>query len=114
MNSSERGVRASMGYAVCAVLVIAVALGWHLWPRKVTLPADSYDFAIALYRVCNQQDEQGLRQLQQKLDELNAIASPTETAMAMAHLQQIIDQAESGNWDLAMRQTRSALADQTR
>lgn len=104
--------RAKVVYWTGGLLVAASVLAWFLWPSKVELSPDTYDVAIALYRVCNQRDEDGLEQVQQKLDDLSAAAAPGDTGLA--HLQSIIDEAEAGQWKAAMMQTRTALADQTR
>ena len=99
-------------YAVVGMLVVVVtALVWQFRPRPVELSTDTYDLAIALYRVCNQQHEQGLDQIQARLDELGAAADSNDAAIT--HLQWIIDEAESGDWKSAMRHTRDALDDQT-
>jgi lipopolysaccharide biosynthesis regulator YciM len=83
-----------------------------LWPREVKLSADTYDLAVALYRVCNQQDPQGLAQVQQQLDEFTTAVDDEDGGIA--RLQEIIDDAEAGHWTMAMKQTRNALAAQVR
>ena len=109
--SASTGNRNAWTILACSALALVIALGWFLWPQKVKLSADTYDIAIALYRVCNQQDQQGLAKVQKQLDQLNVTADP---GGAIAHLQSIMDEAQSGQWTLAMRHTREALDDQTR
>lgn len=110
-HSTTRGFRQRAGYLAAGLAVGVALLCWSLWPRQVELSADAYEIAIALYRVCNQQDEGGLAQLQQKLDELNASGTPKDAART--RLQSIIDEAEAGDWNSAMRHTRVALENQT-
>lgn len=107
-GSNSRNVRV----ALCFGLMAMVTVGWYVWPRKVELSSDTYEIAVALYRVCNQRDEQGLHLVHQKLTELSATANPDDADIA--HLQGIINEAESGDWASATKQTRMALEDQTR
>ena len=92
------------------MLLVVTALAWQFRRRPVELSSDTYDIAVALYRVCNQQHEQGLDQIQLQLDELGTKADPNDAAIV--HLQWIVDEAESGDWTSAMRHTRDALEDQ--
>jgi len=88
------------------------AVTWSLWPRGTELSHDSYDLAIALYRVCNQQDDEGLRQIQGNLDDLRSTVASSDASIA--HLQRIVDDAQRGEWKTAMRDTRDVLEDQAR
>ena len=87
-------------------------VSWYLWPRKIELTDDSYQIGIALYRACNQRDEQGLEKIQAMLDELRNHNRPGE--LAIRHLQGIVDEAKSGDWRSAMIHARSALEDQAK
>ena len=94
--------------AIGAFCVIAV-LYWCLRPSKVDLNPDTYEIAIALYRVCNQQDGDGLQAIQVRLSELSTTA---ENDSSIAHLQGIVDKADAGEWATAMQRTRQTLDDQ--
>ena len=108
--NQPRHPRAAIWLA-CGSIVFSLTLAWYLSPRQVELTSDTYDCTIALYRVCNQRDIQGLDQLQEKLDELAAKSDLNHSSMA--HLQRIIDEAKSGDWESAMRHARNTLDDQT-
>ena len=89
--------------AVKAIAVVCVLLvgAWLLWPDSPTrIDDDQYDIAIALYRVCNQQDVEGLKQIDEKLP---AGDGP---------LRATVDMALEGDWKAAMRQSRQILEDQ--
>ena len=109
-RSQQAWNRVSVCYAALGTLAILAALSWCLWPTKLELSDDTYDVAIALYRVCNQQDDEGLRLIQRKLDELKNLVASDDPAIT--HLQHIVDEARSGSWTAAMRHTRKALEDQ--
>lgn len=112
MNRSHQGRnRYSYQYIVLAVVAMMAGLFWFFWPSKVELTHDTYEIAIALYRVCNQQDVEGLQQIQDKLSQLSN-ATDTENP-SIIYLQQMVKEARAGNWTTAMQRTREALADQT-
>ena len=111
MTRSQRAwSRRSVLYTALGTLAVLAGLSWCLWPSKVELSEDTYDIAIALYRVCNQQDDEGLRQIQGKLNQLRSVAAVDDPAIT--HLQRIVDEARTGNWTIAMRHTRNALEEQ--
>ena len=109
-RSNQDSNQHAVWYTALAFLVLLIGLSWYLWPTRLEMSRDTYDVAIALYRVCNQQDSEGLRKIQNKLDELRSVTDSDDPAVA--HLQSIVDQAREGGWSAAMRQTRSALEDQ--
>ena len=112
MNRSHQGRnRYSNQYIALATVAILAGLVWFFWPSKVELSPDTYEIALALYRVCNQQDVEGLQQIQDKLSQLSN-ATDTDN-LSVSHLQQIVNDARAGNWTTAMQHTRQALADQT-
>lgn len=98
-------------WGVFFLVVLASALAWGFWPRPVKLGEESYEIAMALYRVCNQQDTDGLANLQERLD--GGIGQQTIGEAEAVMLQEIIDEARAGNWELAMKTTRASLDDQT-
>jgi hypothetical protein len=112
MDHSQRSWnRQSNKYVALAAVVLLAVLGWFSWPSKVKLSPDTYEIAIALYRVCNQQDMEGLQQIQSQLSQRS---NPTDADnLAINYLQCIVEEARAGNWKTAMRQTRDTLEDQT-
>jgi len=89
-----------------ALFALVLCLGsWLFWPTRVSLSEDGYQVAIALYRVCNQQDENGLQSIEAMLDEQNDDASKLA-------IRQIVSQAKSGNWRDAATACRKILDDQ--
>ena len=87
--------------AIAPVLLAAFIAFYFLWPSKVELSPDTYEIAVALYRVCNQQDENGLEQIQSKLTQLSDSSSSKDPSIA--HLQRIVHEAQRENWKDAMR-----------
>ena len=94
-------------------LVIACVVAARLLPgSSVKLNDDGYNLTIALYRVCNQQDEEGLLEIAVHLDQAidaNGGADPQQEA-----LESIVQDARAGQWESAMRECRSLLEDQAR
>ena len=112
MDHSQRGWNhQSNKYIASVAMMLSVALAWFFWPSKVKLSPDTYEISIALYRVCNQQDVEGLQQIQSKLSQRNN--APDTDKLSIMYLQRIVDDARAGNWNAAMRQTRDTLEDQT-
>ena len=112
MKRKQKSSNLRAAWYVCSgTLVFVAVLTWFLYPAKTQLPGDTYDIAIALYRVCNQQDDQGLLQIQSKLDELKTVVATDDPAITL--LQRIVDDAQAGSWTSAMRDARSTLEDQS-
>ena len=100
------------GHSLFYLAVALVAgLSWFFWPTKQQLSPDSYKLTIALYRVCNQQDLEGLQQIQSSLQQLDEATGADDQEIKI--LQQIIDEAQSGKWTSAMKHAHAALEDQT-
>ena len=108
-RSQSTGNRSSTWFTALAVLTLVTGVIWSVWPSKVELTADSYDIAIALYRVCDQRETEGLQKIQGKLIELTTDGANDDAIM---HLQRIVDEAEAGNWTAAKRHAHDALKDQ--
>lgn len=92
---------------IAAGLLLAV-LVWWFSSDSIKLDDDSYEIAIALYRVCNQKDDSGLDSIRVRLAELDESDSREREVRV---LQEIIDTAEK-DWESAMKRTRSLLDDQ--
>jgi hypothetical protein len=98
-------------YLAVAAVALVAGLSWFFWPPKQQLSPDSYKLTIALYRVCNQQDLEGLQQIQISLRQLDEATGSDDQEIKL--LQQIIDEAQSGKWTSAMKRAHAALEDQT-
>ncbi|QEF96162.1 hypothetical protein Mal15_01890 [Stieleria maiorica] len=92
---------------VLAVIACAVSI-WYFSRSPVALDGDGYDLTVALYRVCNQRDTDGLNQIAGRLQEMNPPQSQQDA------LKDIVDDAQQGNWRAAMTACRSLLDDQVR
>ncbi|WP_182866052.1 hypothetical protein [Stieleria mannarensis] len=104
-NNSSSGGR----YLGLMMAVIACAVSiWYFSRSPVALDGDGYDLTIALYRVCNQRDTEGLNQIAGRLKEMNP-SQPQQDA-----LRGILDDARQGDWRAAMTACRSLLDDQVR
>lgn len=110
-RSQQSWNRRPIMWSVLAATVLTGALSWAFWPAKVELSPDAYEIAIALYRVCNQQDQQGLQQVQSKLHQLSQTTDADEPSIE--RLQRIVAEAQAGEWRSAMRHTHETLEDQT-
>lgn len=111
MDPTQRGWnRRSVWGAALATLAVVAALSWYLAPSRVQLSPDTYDIAVALYRVCNQQDRAGLEQIQDKLHDLGDATDANDPSIS--HLRSIVAEARTGQWSLAMRRAHKALQDQ--
>lgn len=92
------------------VVVIGSAVFW-IWPSKpVKLNREGYAIATALYRVCNQQDVDGLHEIDAHVRQ--ATDSAGLPSNQQIEIFKIIHHAQSGNWDVAMKQCRFLLEDQ--
>lgn len=73
---------------------------------------EAYEFAKALYSICNRQDATRLQAFE---DRIAAAAESSQlTQNEHAWLQQIVATARSGDWENAMLETRRLMADQVR
>lgn len=78
----------------------------------VKLSDHGYDVPLALYRVCNQRSDEGLKQIESELA-FGASDSQTNSAGNGA-IRAILDQAKSGHWDAATKACRQLMDDQVR
>ena len=110
-TGTSHGGKSVALWGVLILVALTSALAWGFWPRPVKLSEESYEIAIALYRVCNQQDTDGLANLQERLD--GGIGRQTIGEAEAVMLQEVMDEARAGNWEFAMKTTRASLDDQT-
>jgi hypothetical protein len=117
LKSGSSPTRARPSYPMrrlgaCLTLTMLVGLlAWWNWPRRIELSRNGYDLTIALYRVCNQQSEPGLEEIESKLDELRQ-ASPA-SSNGYEIIDSLVSQARSGDWNGAMQKSREILDQQT-
>ncbi|TWT66473.1 hypothetical protein [Allorhodopirellula solitaria] len=95
-----------IGIAFASIVVLLAV--WWLWPQRVELNESEYDFAMALYRVCNQSSDEGLIQIETLLDQEEQ-AHPSQEP---SPLRPIIAAAKSGQWRDAAKACRQVLDDQ--
>ncbi|MEM1067318.1 MAG: hypothetical protein AAGI63_00375 [Planctomycetota bacterium] len=111
MTHSHNGWnRQSVLLTIATATLFVVGLVWFLRPSSVTLSPDTYDIAIALYRVCNQEDPKGLDQIDGRLAELENTSTAADPSIV--RLRNIVETANEGDWDTAMRDARRTLQEQ--
>jgi hypothetical protein len=93
-----------IGIAVASCLILL----WWFWPAKVELSDSEYEVAIALYRVCNQMNDDGLVRIENLLAETKG----SEFDQQVSPLQSILDLAKLGRWKEASEACRLVLDDQ--
>jgi len=109
-NSSP--FRSPLGVILALFMLGIAGLMWW-WPASGSvLSPETYDVMTALYRVCNQQSEQGLTKIEQTLEHLQADTRPEDPSIDRVRV--IIEKARSGEWKEAMRDAHQSLADQAR
>ncbi|WP_253157796.1 hypothetical protein [Stieleria tagensis] len=94
-------------------ILLAVLAGGVLWwwPRSpVVLDDNSYQMTIALYRICNQKSEPGLKQLERQFAELDPLSQADQASYQL--IAATIADAKAGRWVQAMQQCRQSLDDQ--
>ncbi|TWT89384.1 hypothetical protein [Neorhodopirellula pilleata] len=96
-----------------ASLVVLVSSAYWLWPTPtVTLDDAGYQLTMALYRICNQEDAEGLEKVARSLDqspELQSLSNESRHAIAM-----VISRAKVGDWKDALTTCRKLMDDQVR
>ena len=91
------------------ILFVGLVIHWA-WPRSpVELSRDGYAITTALYRVCNQQDRNGLKEIDEHLQQATRSRKLPDDQRDVILV--IIRDAQSGNWNGAMKQCRDLLED---
>ncbi len=99
---------------VVGALAVLIA-GYCIWAsmgRPVQLQEDGYQMTVALFRVCNQKDQEGLEKIRQLVQEANE-RSPSASDQ-MAAIESIIRLADAGDWGDALKETRDLMEGQVR
>ena len=106
-SNNSKWIIGGTGFAVLlAVAVYFTNRGYGEVNRK------TYDYAKALYSICNRRDTGGL-------DKIEGMISTSAEAGDLSEkearwLNEIIEEARAGEWDSAARHSRRMLADQVR
>lgn len=105
--------RGKFWWAAASLAAIAAAAGLWLSSRGYgEVSPQGYQYAVALYRACNQRDEAGLARIS---DMISAALDKNEIRPAEARwLGGIIEKGLSDNWDEASRDVRQLMEDQVR
>jgi len=111
-KTSARSNRGRWIIAVTSIVVLLSAAFWF-WPTsRVTLDDDGYQMTIALYRICNQQDQDALTEIDRKFrvsPELQDLSAQSQQAVTT-----IIAQAKAGDWKDAAITCRQMMDDQVK
>jgi len=94
-------------------LLVAIVIGasiWWLMRPAVRLNENSYATTLALYRVCNQESVQGLKQIEAIVDAAGDSSSVPDPGLAA--IESIIEQARQNQWRKATQDCRELLDSQ--
>ncbi|KAA1260336.1 hypothetical protein LF1_28750 [Rubripirellula obstinata] len=89
-------------------VVLGLILLWWFWPQKDKISDSEYEVAIALYRVCNQANDEGLA----RIETLIADAEGAEPDKEVSPLRSIVEMAKLGQWKDAARACREIMDNQ--
>lgn len=95
------------------LLVLTCCIGcgiWWLGSAPVMLSEDHYAVSLALYRVCNQQNEKGLDQIETLIQ--SPQMQPDESDKSLGVIRAIIADARQQRWRQATISCRRLLDDQ--
>ncbi|MFN3192552.1 MAG: hypothetical protein ACE361_18715 [Aureliella sp.] len=96
--------------AVVSLLLIAVVLIWYLTSGYGETSEKGYQYAVALFRICNQKDLASLEGVEASIeaDAASGELAPNETKW----LREIIAMAKSNQWASARTEIRELMEDQ--
>ena len=99
---------------IYGIMVALCLLLGYLWlsNRPATLTSEGSQFATALFSAVNQKSEPRLAEISELLD--SALEEGSLTPEEAKQLHAIIDQAQSGDWDQALRRVRKLMLHQNR
>lgn len=111
-RSSDRSSRDRRIVLVVAIIGL-LSIAFWLWPTsRVTLDDGGYQATMALYRICNQQDELGLEEMERKLNESPQLQNLSPSSQQT--LGTILVQAKAGDWKDAAIMCRKLMDDQVK
>ena len=92
----------------CLLVLVVIGLLMTVGCRKYGPVSDStYEYASALYSICNLKDQQRLDAFRQKIEQADSIPGKEKDWIL-----DIVGQAESGNWSEASARARTLLEEQ--
>lgn len=99
-------------FSIGSVVALLGILLWWFSPSETQLDDNGYATTLALYRVCNQQNSDGLAQIE-------ALLNPDQTELASSDkgrtaIEAIISQAKRNRWQEAARDCRRLLESQVK
>ncbi|MEM1228412.1 MAG: hypothetical protein AAGJ40_22195 [Planctomycetota bacterium] len=107
-KARQGNATAKIGLLV-ALLIGATVFGlWWTSRSPVPLDNDQYAITLALYRVCNQRNADGLDELERLLDS----SSAKSEGNAITSIRDVIREARDGDWEGATSGCRRLLDDQ--
>ena len=92
------------------LLLVVVALLTQSGCGYGKIGPKAYEFAKALYSVCNRRDEARLEKIAQMVEEAKTKGELTDKESAW--LQDIVDRARDGDWEEASASAREMMEDQ--
>ena len=95
----------SIRYNLLLLTLIAVGCGGY-----GSASEKAYEYAKALYSVCNRKDQDGLENIETLITE--AVGSSELTSQEARWLTDIIDDAKDGDWKSASKNARRLMEDQ--
>lgn len=106
MNQNQNSGAKPWIWISLIVFLLAVASIWLMRPSPVVMDEDGYQVAMALYKVCNQRNEAGLDQIEERLSDMEP------ESQQVAALELVLSDARSGEWESALEDCRKLLDDQ--
>ena len=104
-------VETKRSFILIASFVILLTVGGYLWLNRGygDVSPMTYQFSKALYSACLKKSDEHLATVKKLIDESNQTALPTKER---EWLEQIIDLAQSGQWESAATEARRIMEDQ--
>ena len=94
-------------FLVVLIAAISAVVVWMNLGGTASLNEDGYAVTMALYRVCNQRDEEGLQKVEEMLASLTTDESGVDSQKEI--IVPIVVEARAGNWDEAMQACRDLM-----
>jgi hypothetical protein len=97
---------------VVAVLLVTGLAYWAFAGGYGEVNGQTYEYAKALYSVCNRHDDQRLSQLSEMIESSRQKSEVSEQEAEW--LMGLISEAREGHWEVAAAETRRLMEDQIR
>ncbi|PHR85899.1 MAG: hypothetical protein COA78_38695 [Blastopirellula sp.] len=92
------------------IILVVLVVYWIFTPKYGETSDKAYEFAVAIFSTCNQQDEARLKEISTMID--SAISDGEIQREEAKWLTAIIDNGLAGNWDKASADVRQLMKDQ--